>query len=82
MPVILALLLGTFIGWVGSLVARSDSNVQIIIHMLVGALGAIIMALALGDSSKFDSVVAAFLGAFLAVAVLFLVRRGLAPRSD
>lgn len=82
MAKILALLLGTFIGWVGSLVVRSDSNERIIIDMLAGALGATIMALTLGDSSTLDSVVAAFLGAFLAMAVLYLVRRGSASRSN
>lgn len=58
-----------------SLIVRSDTNERIIIDILVGVLGAVSMALALGNDSVFDSLVAAFLGAFVALGILYLVRR-------
>jgi uncharacterized membrane protein YeaQ/YmgE (transglycosylase-associated protein family) len=80
--IILALLLGTFIGWLASLVFRSDSNERIIVDMLVGALGAIVLTISLGGSSTFDRFLAAFLGAFVAFTMLHLVRRSIPSRSD
>jgi uncharacterized membrane protein YeaQ/YmgE (transglycosylase-associated protein family) len=82
MAIVLALLLGTLIGWLASLAFRSDSNERIIVDMLVGALGATILAMSLGGSSTFDSFLAAFLGAFLALVVLYLVRGSIPSGSD
>ena len=68
MAIILTLLVATFIGWLGSLTLRSDSNERIIIDMPVGALGDIIMALSPDQGSTFDRFVASFLSAFVAMA--------------
>ena len=75
-----SLLFGAVLGWVYSVLARTDTNERIVIDVLVGALGAVAAALALGNNSVFDSVVAASLGAFAALAVLFVARGGLSPR--
>lgn len=80
MAIALSLLFGAFLGWVYSVLARTDTNERIIIDILVGALGAVAMALALGNNSSFDSVVAAFLGAFVALSILHLVRSRLGPQ--
>ena len=74
MAIVLALLFGAFSGWAYSVLARSDTNEAIIVDILVGALGSAAMALALGNNSSFDSFVAAFLGAFVTLSVLHLVR--------
>ena len=82
MPIMWALLFGAFIGWVGSLAVRTNSNVRIVIDILVGALGSVILALSLGNNSYLDSSIAAFLGAFVAVAVLCVCRRTLGSRFN
>jgi uncharacterized membrane protein YeaQ/YmgE (transglycosylase-associated protein family) len=74
LAIVLSLLFGAFLGWLYSVLARTDTNERIISDVLIGALGAVAMALALGNNSFFDSLVAAFLGAFVALAVLFVVR--------
>lgn len=79
MAVIVSLLFGAFLGWIYSVLAR-DTNERIVIDILVGALGAVAMALALGNNSVFDSVVAAFLGSFVALALLYVARGRLSSR--
>lgn len=82
MAIVVSLLFGAFLGWAYSVLGRTDSNERIIIDILVGTLGAVAMALALGNNSSFDSAVAAFLGSFVAVGVLHLVRGGLGQRRE
>ena len=82
MAIALSLLLGAFLGWVYSVLARTDTNERIIIiDILVGGLGAVAMALGRGNNSSFDSLVAAYLGACIALGILFLVRRSLGARQ-
>ncbi len=82
MAIAVSLLFGAFLGWLYSVLLRTDTNERIIIDVLVGALGAVAMALALGNNSLFDGLIAAYLGAFMALGILFLVRRnwGARPR--
>ena len=80
MAIALSLLFGAFLGWAYSVLGRSDTNEGIITDILVGALGSVAMALALGNNSSFDSFVAAFLGAFVTLSVLHLVRRRVVRR--
>ena len=82
MAIVLSLLFGALLGWVFSVLARTDTNERIVVDVLVGALGAVAMALALGNNSSFDSLVAAYLGAFIALGILFLVRRNLGARHQ
>jgi uncharacterized membrane protein YeaQ/YmgE (transglycosylase-associated protein family) len=74
LAIAVSLLFGAFLGWVYSVLARTDTNERIMVDILVGALGAVAMALALGNNSSFDSLVAAFLGAFVALSVLHIMR--------
>ena len=69
-----ATLFGTFIGWVASVVMRTDTSEGILIDIGAGALGAIPMAALLGNEATFDSIIAGGLGAIIAVVVLKLVR--------
>lgn len=80
MAIALSLLFGAFLGWVYSVLARTETSERVIIDILVGALGAVAMALALGNNSAFDSLVAGYLGAFMALGILFLARRSLGAR--
>lgn len=74
MAIGVSLLFGALLGWVYSVLVRSDTNERIIIDILVAVLGALAVALALGNDSLFDSLLAAYLGAFVALAVLHVLR--------
>ena len=75
-----AMLFGAFIGWIASLLTRTNSSEGIVIDVGAGVLGAIPMAALLGNSSTFDSLMAGGLGALMALLVLNLVRARLRPR--
>lgn len=74
MAIGVSLLFGALLGWVYSVLVRSGTNERIIIDILVAVLGALAVALALGNDSLFDSLLAAYLGAFVALAVLHVLR--------
>lgn len=71
--------LGALIGWIGSLVMRTDTSEGILLDIAAGVLGAIPMAALLGNNSTFDSLIAGGLGAMIALALLKLVRSRLGP---
>jgi uncharacterized membrane protein YeaQ/YmgE (transglycosylase-associated protein family) len=68
-------LFGAFLGWIFSLLMGTNSNEGILIDILVGAFGAVAPTIALGVSTTFDNLIGAYLGATIALAILFLVRR-------
>lgn len=70
-----AVLLGAFIGWIGSLVMRSSTSERILIDIATGALGALVLAILLANSGTFDNLMAGYLGAAIAIAILHLARR-------
>jgi len=74
-----AMLFGALIGWVASLLTRTDSSEGILIDVAAGILGAIPMAALLGNGSTFDSLLAGGLGAMIALLLLNLVRARLRP---
>lgn len=71
--------MGALIGWIGSLVMRTDTSEGILLDIAAGVLGAIPMAALLGNNSTFDSLIAGGLGAMIALALLKLVRSRLGP---
>ena len=74
-----AMLFGALIGWVASLLTRTDSSEGILIDVAAGILGAIPTAALLGNGSTFDSLLAGELGAMIALLLLNLVRARLRP---
>lgn len=70
-----AMLFGALIGWVASVVMRTDTSEGILMDIAAGVLGAIPMAALLGNEATFDSIIAGGFGAMIALAVLKLVRR-------
>ena len=74
-----AVLFGTLIGWVASIVMKTDTSEGILLDIAAGFLGALPLASLLGNNSTFDSVLAGGLGAILALAILHLVRARLKP---
>lgn len=79
MTILLAMLVGAFIGWLASLVMRTDTSEGILIDIAVGLLGAMPLAALLGNDAIFDSLLAGGLGAIIALMLLKLVRTRLRP---
>jgi uncharacterized membrane protein YeaQ/YmgE (transglycosylase-associated protein family) len=79
MSILWAVMFGALIGWVASIVMRTDTSEGIWIDIAAGFLGALPLASMLGNDSIFDSVLAGGLGAILALAILHLIRSRLRP---
>ena len=75
MDLVQCLFLGAFIGWVGSLLMRTSTPEGILIDIFAGAIGALGAAMLLAGSSKFDALIAGYLGATGALAILYVLRR-------
>ncbi|WP_114953648.1 GlsB/YeaQ/YmgE family stress response membrane protein [Sphingosinicella terrae] len=75
------LLLGGIIGWIASLIMRTDAQQGILLNIVVGIIGAFIGALIFyrGDMQQpvnLSSFIVALLGAILFLALVNLFRRG------
>lgn len=89
MNIIIILIVGGILGWLASLVMRTDAQQGIILNIVVGIVGALIAGLVLTPllggapitSGALDlrSLVVSFLGAIILLAIVNLVRRG-SPR--
>ena len=79
---ILWLLFGALIGWLASMVMRTDAQQGAILNIVVGIVGAMIGGFLFGartiNSSAFDltSLLVSFVGAVILLAIVNLVRRG------
>jgi uncharacterized membrane protein YeaQ/YmgE (transglycosylase-associated protein family) len=86
MTLILILIVGGVIGWLASLVMRTDAQQGVLLNIVVGIVGALIAGVLVTPliggapitSGTFDlmSLVASFLGAVILLAVINLFRRG------
>jgi uncharacterized membrane protein YeaQ/YmgE (transglycosylase-associated protein family) len=86
MTLILILIVGGVIGWLASMVMRTDAQQGIFLNIVVGIVGALIAGVVLTPliggapitSGTFDvmSLVASFLGAVVLLAIINLFRRG------
>jgi uncharacterized membrane protein YeaQ/YmgE (transglycosylase-associated protein family) len=86
MGLIIALIVGGIIGWLASMVMRTDGQQGIILNVVVGIvgslLGAVLLAPLLGGGSLLSgaldirSLLVAFLGAIILLAIVNLFRRG------
>ena len=86
MNIILIIIIGGILGWLASLVMRTDAQQGVLLNIVVGVVGAILGGLLisplLGDapitSGSFDigSLVVSFLGALILLAIVNLFRRG------
>jgi uncharacterized membrane protein YeaQ/YmgE (transglycosylase-associated protein family) len=79
---ILWLLFGALIGWLASMVMRTDAQQGAILNIVVGIIGALIGGFLFGastiNSNNFDltSLLVSFVGAVILLAIVNLVRRG------
>jgi uncharacterized membrane protein YeaQ/YmgE (transglycosylase-associated protein family) len=83
MGFIVWLIVGGIIGWLASLVMRTDGQQGIILNIVVGIVGAVIAGLIFGGgnintSNPLDltNILYSLLGAIVLLAIVNLVRRG------
>lgn len=86
MNFILIIVVGGILGWLASLVMRTDAQQGIFLNIIVGIVGALIAGLLVNPllggapitSGAFDvrSLVTSFLGALILLAIVNLFRRG------
>ncbi len=83
MGFIVWLIVGGLIGWIASMIMRTDAQQGVILNVVVGIIGAVIAGLILGggninNSNPLDltNILYSLLGAIVLLAVVNLVRRG------
>ena len=87
MGLIVALIIGGIIGWLASIVMRTNAQQGILLNIVVGIVGSLIGSFLLGGffgadgdimSNPIDGgvLIAAFLGAVILLAVVNMFRRG------
>ena len=82
MGIIIWLIVGGVVGWLASLIMRTDAQQGIILNIVVGIVGAIISGLLFGGSINGGITIETFLysliGAIILLAIVNLIRRGTA----
>lgn len=80
MGFILWLVIGGLIGWVASMIMRTDAQQGIFLNIIVGIVGAFIGGLLFGGSINegitLTTVLTSLVGAVILLAIVNLVRRG------
>ena len=82
MGLILWLIIGGVIGWIASMIMRTDAQQGIFLNIIVGIVGAFIGGLILSGGSinnqplNITSFLVSLLGAVILLAIVNLVRRG------
>ena len=81
MGLIIWLIVGGVIGWLASLIMRTDAQQGIFLNIIVGIVGAFIGGLLISGGSissglSLQSFIVSLLGAIILLAVVNLVRRG------
>lgn len=79
MNLIIFIIVGGIIGWLASIVMRTDAQQGIILNIVVGIIGSFIGGVLFGNSlgnGGFMGWLCAFLGAVILLAVVNLIRRG------
>lgn len=80
MNIIIWLIVGGVVGWLASLVMRTNAQQGIILNIVVGIVGAVIAGLLFGVNMNagisIESFLYALLGAIILLGVVNLVRRG------
>jgi uncharacterized membrane protein YeaQ/YmgE (transglycosylase-associated protein family) len=80
--IIVWLIVGGIVGWLASLIMRTDAQQGILMNIVVGVIGAVIANLLFnrtsinGNALDFTSFLWSLLGAVVLLAVINLIRRG------
>jgi len=82
MGFIVWLIVGGIVGWLASLIMKTDAQQGIILNVVVGIVGAVIAGLIIGggtinqDPMDLTNILWSLLGAVILLAIVNLVRRG------
>jgi len=82
MGLLLTLVLGGVVGWLASIVMRTDAQQGIFLNIVVGVVGALLGGLLFGGNGLLDAplslraLLVSFVGALILLAAINLVRRG------
>ena len=83
MGFIIWLIVGGVVGWLASLIMRTDAQQGILMNIVVGIVGAVIAGLVLGggninnsDPLDLTNILWSLLGAVILLAIVNLIRRG------
>jgi uncharacterized membrane protein YeaQ/YmgE (transglycosylase-associated protein family) len=78
--IIIWLIVGGIVGWLASLVMRTDAQQGVLLNIVVGIIGAVIAGLIFGQNMNAGITVESFLyaliGAIILLAIVNLIRRG------
>lgn len=73
--IILWLVIGGIIGWLASLIMRTDAQQGIILNIVVGIVGSLIAGFFFHPSGWLEGFLYSLLGAIILLAIVILVRR-------
>jgi uncharacterized membrane protein YeaQ/YmgE (transglycosylase-associated protein family) len=82
MGIIIWLIIGGVVGWLASIIMRTDAQQGILLNIVVGIVGAVIGGLILGRGNinnsglSLSTFLVSLLGAIILLAIVNLVRRG------
>ena len=82
MGIIIWLIIGGIVGWLASIIMRTDGQQGILLNIVVGIVGAVIGGLILGRGNinnaglSVSTFLVSLLGAIVLLAIVNLVRRG------
>ena len=82
MGLIIWLIIGGIVGWLASIIMRTDAQQGILLNIVVGIIGAVIGGLILGRGNinnaglSVSTFLVSLLGAIVLLAIVNLVRRG------
>ena len=82
MGIIIWLIIGGIVGWLASIVMRTNAQQGILMNIIVGIVGAVIGGLIMGRGTinnsglSVSTVLVSLLGAIILLAIVNLVRRG------
>jgi uncharacterized membrane protein YeaQ/YmgE (transglycosylase-associated protein family) len=79
--IIVWLIVGGVVGWLASLIMRTDAQQGILLNIVVGIVGAFLAGLVVGGGSinqaiTIESFLYSLLGAVILLAIVNLIRRG------
>lgn len=79
--ILIWLVVGGVVGWLASLIMRTDAQQGVILNIVVGIVGAFLAGLLIGGGSineqiTVESILYSLLGAVVLLAIVNLIRRG------
>ena len=74
--IIVWLIVGGVVGWLASLIMRTDAQQGIVLNIVVGILGSVIAGLLFHPSGTLEGFIYSLIGAVILLAIINLIMRG------